>query len=210
MPRLQVCFKCRVIDQYSASKFLHSKRVCGEQPPLLKTTDSVRCRRLHMSLFSTPSLMYRQAGPLGICLEEHLGITLTLKSTSTFRKRCLRGAQAPHSLISYGWHLVLLNEYREYLQYLADFNVLFLLFHIPYDLEPETAASAPSATVSVVLNRPPTLLLHHQAWPLSRVHHPYSTTAQLQLDLLPPIPAILKRPTTPKLPSHIPSAVLKR
>jgi hypothetical protein len=92
-------------------------------------------------------------------LEEHLGITLTLKSTSTFRKRCLRGAQAPHSLISYGWHLVLLDEYGEYLQYLADFNILFLLFHIPYDLEPETAASTPSATVSVVLNRPPTLLL---------------------------------------------------
>jgi phosphatidylinositol glycan class P protein len=57
-------------------------------------------------------------------------------------------------LISYGWRLVLLDEYKEYLQYLADFNVLFLLFNLPYDLEPETAATTPSATVSAVLKAP--------------------------------------------------------
>jgi hypothetical protein len=170
--------------------------------PIPYAVDDFAC----LSSNTKACLMYRQAGPLGICLqmlEEHLGITLTLKSTSTFRKRCLRGAQAPHSLISYGWHLVLLYEYREYLQYLADFNVLFLLFHISYDLEPETAASTPSATVSVVLNRPPTLLLPSPS--LASLPRP-PTTAQLQLDLLPPIPAILKRPTTPELSS----AVLKR
>jgi hypothetical protein len=61
---------------------------------------------------------------------------------------------SPHPLISYGWRFVLLDECREYLQYLADFNVLFLLFNLPYDLEPETAATTPSATLSAVLKAP--------------------------------------------------------